>query len=513
MASRRTRPHSPEHANKRQNVNSKYVYPISLDQITNPLDPRAVDDLEAENERTAGGLSFGDKPAAGVRFSAVEDVTSTETWSESEQNLLQDIHQFVAMRGFGSIFDVYLAELQNDSKGSTRLQRNIAQLLSMCSNSSARFSPIPELSDAICMAAETIYQKEFKDMTTSPDLQMPAASLSLTDLLDFSFDKPRLSMEAMAPRFTTLCQNLAAPSRTRTPDQNLQTQTVSGDSDPHDRTIPVSISTIPKRPEENRGTRKNRKLMVTSAISILCYASSQRSNKLQTSMGYFLYACKTPKQVIEVMHCLGLSIGYKTITDAMRSMAESCREEVRGWAKSYPPWQWVFDNMNFYAKKREQRTHHQAEMLNYTVGFLSWNPKMSLTRCLTQLDIDSTLLSQVAAEHILPTPEMNTQHRKVFRYLIWQTMKKYCSPHMAAFKSDGEPLKSFQTPTIYQIPVQRTKLFTLPAFDYNEAKIDEIIKVIRAIQSYVGYNNEMLEGKMIMLQGDWLTTRNARYLV
>ena len=66
--------------------------------------------------------------------------------------------------------------------------------------------------------------------------------------------------------------------------------------------------------------------------------------------------------------------------------------------------------------------------------------------------------------------------------------------------------------TAFQLPAEPTKIFTLPAYDKNEALIEEMTEVLRLVMQVVGYSREQLVGRTIFFNGDHLTVRNIRFI-
>ena len=101
-----------------------------------------------------------------------------------------------------------------------------------------------------------------------------------------------------------------------------------------------------------------------SAFSALCKCKSQRYNTFQRHMGYFRYAAKIIKRVIDVLHHHGFSVSYGSVRNIMRSIAKDARQNMKEWAKLFPPFFVSFD-----ARVRHQRLHNHSELLNYAAGW------------------------------------------------------------------------------------------------------------------------------------------------
>lgn len=69
-----------------------------------------------------------------------------------------------------------------------------------------------------------------------------------------------------------------------------------------------------KIPENQEVTRdRDRILIATVALCILCYAKNLCSNILQVSVGYFAYTDNISKRMVENLHRMGFLVTYKTV--------------------------------------------------------------------------------------------------------------------------------------------------------------------------------------------------------
>lgn len=71
-------------------------------------------------------------------------------------------------------------------------------------------------------------------------------------------------------------------------------------------------------PEDQEVTQsRDRILIATVLLCMLCYAKNQRLHILQVMEGYFAYADNTTKRMIENLHCMGFLVIYKTVRQAL----------------------------------------------------------------------------------------------------------------------------------------------------------------------------------------------------
>jgi hypothetical protein len=396
-----------------------------------------------------------------------------------------------------------------------------AQLLASC-RSHPKFRSSPALSDEVCSLAEEVYRQEFVEITK--DMPNPIQWLSLEAITNFSLGNLWTRIQKVLPKFTSMLQCVVSTRWNSTNNEAITSEATANEAttnggesevmadDSDELIMPKSIAELSYHsPKHYKKRGKRQSLLMTVVICILSYARSQRSNLLQAHVGYFLTASRTPKAVLEVLHRFGLSLKYDSITDTFRNIAKLSADNLKEFASTFPALFVSFDNANFYARVRDETLHNLAEMLNYTVGYVAFNPLSRVRGLFTRADIDRTQLSKVTPIDILPAPEGLRQQRRAFEVGIYDTLVKYCGIHLSEAKKKYPEMEPFQIPDIYRIPLQKLKVFNLPTYDKNEAKIDDVTDILRRIIQDLGYTSEMLRDKIIMFKGDYLTVRNIRY--
>jgi hypothetical protein len=87
-------------------------------------------------------------------------------------------------------------------------------------------------------------------------------------------------------------------------------------------------------------------LQTKVALSVLAYAKSQKSNRPQGHLGYFLVATNNVKRAIDTLHKLSLSVAYESVRNMMDKIAESSKCVIR--EKVFKlPLVLSYDNMNY----------------------------------------------------------------------------------------------------------------------------------------------------------------------
>ena len=86
----------------------------------------------------------------------------------------------------------------------------------------------------------------------------------------------------------------------------------------------------------------------------------------------------------------------------MKSVAADSVTQLRRLAADFPPLFAYVDNMNVFARVRDQRRDNRAEMLNYTVGYIGLNPHPAGQHMLLRENVQAKL-DTLCADHLLPT--------------------------------------------------------------------------------------------------------------
>jgi hypothetical protein len=345
-----------------------------------------------------------------------------------------------------------------------------------------------------------MYIKEIDELSNNA-LIRPIAKYTRNISATFSFDSLRADVEQHAP---TLCQTLdkLVESRHR---NNPGTDAVD-----ESQSSNFGEVALPQR-SVSKSYARNRKMMVSSIISHICYAHTRRANHLQGQMGLWLYAMRVPKRVLPVINALGISIGYESVMDALEAISEDCTRELKRIAATKPAMFVSFDNLNFYAKVQDQRvdnSHHG--IINYTAGYVAMNRNATAKEMFSKRDLDYSALQKIEAMDFIPTAVNDTQWKRAFESAIYNTTTQHFSDALGKYKNGGERLAPFSKDCIYALPAVKTIIIPLKTFDKNEAQIREMTEILREITTELGYTREELIDKIILFKGDLLTIRNIR---
>ena len=345
--------------------------------IPSYLQPNPLQDPRLET-----AVEFGDSPI-NVGSSLSMSVTDANFRTPSEK--LKKIHMYIRECGFDTVFDLVDTEIEEIQAFQTasapiRRERELRKWLQSDGPGAVlslyvkhgKLELKPSVQECIIVLFTRIVLQEVRNMLGEQSLRRKLHDYTIDT--DFSFDAIASAFTTSMPALSRVLHTAFSPASTS--GDIIVSQSTS--ENPQGAASESSPADTPPSDGAHSGSKpqvKGRNLMITAAMAVLGYARSFQVNLFQGYMGYFLYAGKTHKRVIEPLHRLGFSVKYESITSAMKSMAADAALKLRNWKFHIPPTIVVFDNLNYYAKTRDQRVHHQPQLLNYTAVYVAYNQK------------------------------------------------------------------------------------------------------------------------------------------
>jgi hypothetical protein len=251
----------------------------------------------------------GDGNQIGDSSTSVTDVNY-----KTPSDALKKIRTYIRSCGFDTIFDVVEAEIGEmqafqTTAGPTRQDRGLRKWLQGDGPGSilslyvkhGKLQLKPSVKDCITVLFSRIVSKEVVAMLEEKSLRRK--------LHDYTLDT-QFSFDAMVSAFTTSMPALSGVLHMAfSPDPNTESNSASTSDDPTTSENLQATSESSADPPPSHGAHygtkphvKGRNLMINTAMAILCYAKSSQVNLFQGHIGYFLYAGRTPKRVIEPLH-------------------------------------------------------------------------------------------------------------------------------------------------------------------------------------------------------------------
>ena len=179
---------------------------------------------------------------------------------------------------------------------------------------------------------------ELEKLKLDPRCRLPVGSVEPSGIRGFNFPAMAKIYSEIAPTLWNLVCTLADVSpansqsyinnepRDRRPDPEDEAST-AGSNAPQ-----TAGSGRKSRPRESR----DKALNATIIVGLLGFSKSRRCNRLQSNLGYYLFATRTGKRTIAVLNRLGLSVSYTYIISALRANAERVCAMLMSRALNHP---------------------------------------------------------------------------------------------------------------------------------------------------------------------------------
>ena len=255
---------------------------------------------------------------------AITDMSDVKEREDLQQHLSErkniDITEYIKQQRFKSIFDACVDVLRDGDSGSEKAFKDWVtrdgpmEFLTVCTNHS-QFKLNPSFADQVHEFAKKVYEKEL--MALSKASEFKPSSRSLVEASNMSFHPSWTQAETNAPRLSSLLESLTTLPRNSnksavgiistnpSTDINSESECDNVESNTSVNLAASSTKQLSTRKERRRRRRQRWILTVTSG---LLHCRSQKINKLAFQVGYHLFATKTPKCAIEILHHQGVFI-------------------------------------------------------------------------------------------------------------------------------------------------------------------------------------------------------------
>ena len=442
-----------------------------------------------------------------------KEITNTDCPMEVEE-----LQKVLAAYGSRSLRDIGITVadvLRHDLSGSSREQLRkdtkkwlneggSVELLELCSEC----CDSPKFKKMVCELATKFFKTEFDQFTAGETIRQPTRTITPKILTSFSSQALSETYTTHAPYLAGLFKGLlgndgilgAGPLKAREEiehwieDDDVELEEILSD---HERL-------------KKKGTDRQTVRWVT-AFSIMCYTRTRKANLFQMVMGYYLVASDTPKCVFEVLHGTGFSVAYTTVVKLMKRISTQCFGMLRDIPKRYPRFSAFFDNMDFQARVRDLRLDHQGILKHYCAAFIFINlDGGGRGPMLTANDIDVSRALKVSAADIFLSNTDQIVHQNAWHFGIYSVLQKYCAESMSTHTSKGKQLNPINVFSIHQIPVQKSRVWTLPVFNRNEGNMGELSQLFKDMAEALGLCRDDIAGSKIFSYGDLFTVLRSR---
>ncbi|KAF7965706.1 hypothetical protein HWV62_42205 [Athelia sp. TMB] len=238
---------------------------------------------------------------------------------------------------------------------------------------------------------------------------------------------------------------------------------------------------------------------------------NRATNILPLILGLFFKILGTSARVIQMLSNAGICVSGRTVERLKGRISEDTISLAVELIKSGRLFYIIFDNINIFLRKSQQRITNLNNMIH-------------ATNCAV-IDLgDDTAAEDLQAKHdlrgkraaatiddIIPTPEDDAHTKAAFIALIADMLVRY-APDASKWKNQKEILEAIakMMPEDRPLKVEKTDARPFGVFDVDEGSKKGIIKVLEAIKDRPTLSEEEWSAKVHIIVGDWLTSNNLR---
>ena len=380
-------------------------------------------------------------------------------------------------------------------------EQGAVELLEICAKSCSSSA----VEKAICELATAFFTKELDEFISTGDISQPTTTVTPETMTSFSVHTLSKTMTRRAPLLSHLFQGLVGDKAKTAGTPICDPENGLGFSDEEEEaSAEGKLSNVAQRREKRQTNR-----WVTS-LSTICYARRRGANLQQQVMGYYLVSANTPKRVLEVLHQLGISVSYSSVVATMKTIAAAAMKILRNIPKEYPHAWFSKDNMDFTARVRDQRLDHQGELMHQCAGYVAINVLGIRGPRLTANDINKLRATNISARDILLSETDFKWLQNGTHFGMYSVLHSYCGESMTYKSKSGKQLEPIMLWVMYQIPLQKTYVWTLPVYARNEGDLAQMCELLRDILKTLGLRADEMAGMKIFSNGDLFTVLKER---
>ncbi|KAK7028602.1 hypothetical protein R3P38DRAFT_2622936 [Favolaschia claudopus] len=289
-------------------------------------------------------------------------------------------------------------------------------------------------------------------------------------------------------------------------DPNDENEQESGEADPE--SVPQSAWS-----SEYPGFSRNPVFVILLVISMLAFVRNRSTNVLPLILGLFFKISGTSSRVIQMLSNAGVCVSGQTVERVKTRITEDAIQLAIQLILSGQVFFSIFDNINIFIRKSQQRISSTNDMINATNCAVVGIPDVE---AFTEADLAEQLAlrgqrAKAKPSDILPTTEDDEIIGKSFTALIAEMIVVF-TPGNNRWKDrkDIADRVGGMLPKDRPIPATKTDARPFGVFDVNEGSKKGVVKVLSAIQKRSTVPESRWSSIWRIFVGDWLTSSNLR---
>ncbi|KZT65432.1 hypothetical protein DAEQUDRAFT_768900 [Daedalea quercina L-15889] len=215
------------------------------------------------------------------------------------------------------------------------------------------------------------------------------------------------------------------------------------------------------------GFSRNPTIAILVAIMMLAFVRNRATNALALPLGLFFSISGTSSRVLNVLSNIGLSVSVTTIEDLKARISKDAIDLAVALITSGTIFYIIFDNINLYLRKFQERISNRASMIHATNSAVVALPGIEAGA----LDLNKKLVmrgkrAKARFADIRPTRADGTHMKQAFGCLIGELLVHY-TPGSRGWKGRTEMLEAFSKarPTDRPLPVEKTDFRPFGVFE------------------------------------------------
>ncbi|KAJ2915315.1 hypothetical protein MD484_g5120, partial [Candolleomyces efflorescens] len=266
-----------------------------------------------------------------------------------------------------------------------------------------------------------------------------------------------------------------------------------------------------------QGFTRDPRMAIFTALAMLVFVRNRATNLLPFMNGMFFKIEGTSSRVMSMLSNVGLSVSSRTVERTKEQISEDAIRRARELMNDENSLHTtIFDNINLYLRKHQQRVTNRNTMIHATnSAIIKINAEGIDIPAATNLPQHLALRGERKKANfgadILPSEQDHTRIRSSSILLVAEMLVRY-TPESKRWKGRGKMLKAIteKMPHDDPLPVEKTDTRPFGVFDVNEGSKKGIVEVLDQIRERAGMSDKEWGSKVRFLSGDWLTSSNFR---
>ncbi|KAJ7077663.1 hypothetical protein B0H15DRAFT_915181 [Mycena belliarum] len=261
------------------------------------------------------------------------------------------------------------------------------------------------------------------------------------------------------------------------------------------------------------GFSRNPVFVIFLVISMLAFTRNRATNLLPLILGLFLKISGTSSRVVQMLSNAGVCVSSQTVERLKVRITDDAIRLAVELITSGQVFFTIFDNINIFLRKSQQRISNTNDMINATNCAVV---AVEGVEAFTEADLAEQLAlrgrrAKATPADILPTPEDDKIVGQSFVALIAEMIVAF-TPGNSTWKDrkDIAAAVAEMMPEDRPLPFTKSDARPYGLLDVNEGSKKGVVKVLAGVQERSTLSQTAWSSIWRIFVGDWLTSNNLR---